>query len=344
MEKKRKLLLAKIAGGIFALIILFLLVSGCPGSKIRPAATAEVQRGIPVGTTDAVFTVRVEQRSPQIDVVGTVQARERTHLSARIPAYVKETLVSAGEQVSQGQTLIRLDDRELREQLAAAEAGLRQAETEFERTRRLHEADAATEQQLTAAETALNTARAGTEQMRVMLTYAEIKAPYAGIISERTVETGDLANPGQVLVRMYDPTAMRLEVHVPVRFVDLITIGDELPVTLDWPGAAYTGVVAEMLSEIDALTRTRLVKLDLPEETAVLPGTFGRAWISGAAEDAIPVPQSAIVNAGQLALAYVVSEGYAVPRLVKTGRTVGDTVDVLSGLADGDQILLNPQP
>ena len=344
MERKRKLLLFKISAAVAGLILLIAFMAGCPGGKIRPDATAAVTRGIPVTETDAMFTVRVEPRAQQIDVVGTVQARERTHLSARISAYVEETLVSAGQQVSRNQLLFRLDDRELREQLAAAEAGLRQAETEFERTRRLREADAATEQALTAAETGLNTARAGTEQIRVMLTYTEIKAPYDGIISERTVETGDLANPGQVLARIYDPSAMRLEVHVPVRFVDRIAIGDELPVTLDWPAASYTGVVAEMLSEIDPLTRTRLVKLALPEETTVLPGTFGRAWISGASEAAIPVPQTAIVNAGQLALAYVVENGFAIPRLIKTGRVYRDRIDVLAGLADGDVILLNPQP
>ena len=117
-----------------------------------PAGQLEYQPGLPLPPDAELFTVKSESIAPRVDVVGTVASDVKVNLSARIPAYVKEVFVSAGSPVKKGQELVTLDDREIHEQLTAAEAQLKQAETEFKRARQLFENKATTEQALTAAE------------------------------------------------------------------------------------------------------------------------------------------------------------------------------------------------
>ena len=283
------------------------------------------------------------EHAPRIQVVGTAASEERINLSARIPAAVKEVFVSAGTGVKKGQVLITLDDREIREQLSAAEAGFRQAQTEYERAKQLFENKATTDQALTAAESMFQSARAQVERVKVMLTYAQIVSPIDGIVADRRIEAGDLANPGQVLLSVYDPQRMRLEAPVPVRLIEKIALNQELEATLERPARTYKAVVTEIVGEVDPLSRTQTVKAHLVDAGGeVLPGTFGRLWVEDDAERSVRVPASAVYRVGQLEMVQVVAGDRALRRLVKAGSRVGDQVEVLSGLQAGDRVLVHP--
>ena len=228
-----------------------------------------------------LFTVKPESIAPRVDVVGTVASDVKVNLSARIPAYVKEVFVSAGSPVKKGQELITLDDREIQEQVTAAEAQFKQAETEFNRARQLFDNKATTEQALTAAQSMFTAARAQWDRSKVMLTYAQITSPMDGIVTDRRIEPGDLANPGQVLLAIYDPTNMQLEAPVPVRLLAKLPIGQAVEVTLDRPATNFQGRVRQIVSEIDPLSRTQLVKVHIEGTSSdVMPGTFGRLWVA----------------------------------------------------------------
>ena len=176
-----------------------------------------------------------------------------------------------------------------------------------------------------------------------MLTYAQVESPIAGIVTERRIEAGDLANPGMLLLAVYDPLRMRLEAPVPVRLVDRLALGQEVEVALDRPARVFRGTVAEIVSEVDAATRTQLVKVHLDGvEGDVLPGTFGRLWVEAEPREAIFVPAAAVVRIGQLAFVQVVRDGRAFRRLVKTGPAQGDRIEILSGLRTGDVVLAQP--
>jgi len=280
-----------------------------------------------------------------VDVVGTTASEEKINLSARIPAYVSDVFASAGDRVTKGQELVTLDDRDIRQQLAAAEAQLNQARTEYDRAKSLFEKEATTQQALTAAESMFHAAQAQVEQVKVMLTYAQVTSPIDGIVTERRIEAGDLANPGMLLLAVYDPSRMRLEAPVPVRLLDRLAVGQSVEVTLDRPAKVFPGTVSEIVSEVDPASRTQLVKIHLDgADGDVLPGTFGRLWVDAGPREVIAIPSSAIIRVGQLEFVQAVRDGRVVRRLVKTGPARDTSVEILSGLSAGDVILVNPVP
>ena len=332
----------KLLVGLVGLAIVIAWSGGFLSKKVKPGVL-EDQAGVAVPADAATVAVKAESAPVRVEVIGTTASEEKINLSARIPAYVSEVLASAGDRVKKGQKLIVLDDRDIRQQLAAAEAQLNQAKTEYERAKQLFEKEATTQQALTAAESMYAGARAQVEQVKVMLTYAQVESPIDGIVTERRIQAGDLANPGMLLLAVYDPLRMRLEAPVPVRLVDRLALGQGVEVSLDRPARVLQGQVAEIVSEIDAASRTQLVKVHLDGvEGDVLPGTFGRLWVDAEAREAVFVPASAVRQVGQLAFVQVVRDGRAVRRLVKTGPARGGRIEILSGLRAGESILANP--
>lgn len=329
----------KWGAGSIALAAVIAWSGGCFAKKQAPG-TVESAPGVPLPAGADTVTATAEATPVRIDVIGTVQSVEKVHLSSRLSAYVKDVQVSAGAQVQKGQVLVRLDDRELQEQLRAAEAQRSQAETEFNRTRKLMETGAATEQALTAARTGFDAAQAQKRQVEVMATFTEIAAPIDGVVTDRRVEIGDLANPGQVLLSVYDPVHLRVEADVPLRLLDRLPIGRDVTVQIDRPAMTCSGRVEQIVAEVDPQTRTQTVKVRLAGCTeAVLPGTFARVWIEEAVRPAVLVPCASVDRIGQLEFVRVARNGRAIRRLVRTGQVHGERVEILAGLEAGAEVL-----
>ena len=332
----------KIVLGLAVLVGLILWSVGVGKARVA-AGTVAYKAGLPLPPDAKSLTVKPESVAPRVDVVGTVSSELKVNLCARMPAYVKEIFVSAGSAVTNGQPLATLDDREIRQQVAAAEAQCKQAETELNRTRRLFESQAATEQALTAAQSLFDVARAQLDSAKVMLTYARIDSPLNGVVTDRRVEPGDLANPGQPLLSVYDSANMQLEVPVPVRLLGKLPVGQAVEGTLDRPAKTFQGRVRQIVSEIDPLSRTQLVKVHIEgADGGVLPGTFGRLWVADDARETVLIPASAVYTVGQIELVQVAQDGRAIRRAIRTGLRTGDSVEVLAGLSAGDAVLLNP--
>ncbi len=330
--------------GLAGLALLVAYSSGGCSPRVGPGK-APCEPGFPLPAGAGILEVKSEPVSPVVEVLGTVVPEAKIDLSSRISAYVRETFVSAGSRVTKGQVLITLDDRELKEQEAVMEAQLTQARTEYERTRQLREKNAATDQALTAAETAMNSALAQAQRARVMRSYAQVVSSLDGIVTDRQIEVNDLASPGQVLVTVYDPALMRFDAPVPVRFIDRIHLGQKVSVRLDRLASPVSGTVGQIVAEVDTLTRTQTVKIQLegtPE--SVLPGTFGRLLIEDAPRPAIRVPSACVIRVGQLEMVQKVENGRVIRQLVRTVPSGGDFVEILSGLSGGDRIVAQPVP
>ena len=330
--------------GVAGLAVIIVWSAGSCAEKVSPGSV-DAPAGIAVPDGAATVEVKVEPLATRIYVVGTTASEEKINLSARLPAYVKAVFVNAGDAVTNGQVLVTLDDREIREQLTAAEAQFKQAEAEYERARGLFEKNATTQQALTAAESMFQSARAQVDQVKVMLTYAQIAAPIDGVVTDRRIEAGDLANPGMLLLAVYDPARMRLEAPVPVRLIDRLALGQEVDVALERPartlkgqgrGDRQRGGPVQPHAEGQGPARGRRRARCCPARSA------GSGWKTSLAT-AIRVPQSAVYRSGQLELVQVARDGRAIRRLVKTGPEYGDTVEILSGLKAGETILAEPR-
>ncbi len=186
-------------------------------------------------------------------------------------------------------------------------------------------------------------AKAQLEDARAVLSHTKVEAPFAGLVTKRWVDVGDMASPGAPLIELEDVQQYRLEAIVDEAVVQGIKNGENVPVTLDAVGGGpLEGVVAELVPSADPSSRTFVVKIDIPSPQGIKSGMFGRAAFSAGQKDALSVPASAVFERGQLSGVYAVGEGgVARLRLITVGKRRGDTVEVLSGLDPGERIVVD---
>ena len=336
----------KLWAGLAGLVVIMGWAAGCHQTRLPPGQV-DAPLGRPLPEHARLLTLSNVWIHPLVQVVGTVASERTVHMSARLPAYIREIPVTAGQPVRQGDLLVTLDDRDVREQVKAAEARLGRAETEFARVARLLETGAATQRDYDVAEAALSATRAEVEQARVGLSDTRIVAPIDGIVIERRAEAGDLAAPGQVLMALYDPTVMRLEAHVPMHLLTHFAVGAEHAVELEYPAVRLRGSVTEQHGIIDPTSRTRTIKLALRRQTGdegepspLVPGAFGRMRVAERPHEGIRIPVDAIHRVGQLETVEVVENDRRVRRLITTGVEAAEGIEVLTGLRAGETILL----
>ena len=212
-----------------------------------------------------------------------------------------------------------------------ATAGLRAAEARV----------LAAESRVQDAASAVAAAVASRDAARVTESFTRIAAPFDGVVTEKTVEVGNMASPGTPLLRVEDTAAFRLELRVDESRARAVAVGAAVPVVVESAagGDAMTlnGTVAEVARAVDTDTRTFLVKIALPGDAQLRAGMFGRARIPGPARRVLVVPTGAVRQRGQIASVFVVDGGFARLRLVNVAGT-----EVLAGLVEGERVLVNP--
>jgi membrane fusion protein, multidrug efflux system len=185
-------------------------------------------------------------------------------------------------------------------------------------------------------------ARAVAERDAATLTvgYATIAAPADAVVVARTVEAGNLAAPGTVLLTLEEED-YRLEATVQESDVSRLHVGDHASVTLDAVGQTVTGRIVEIVPAADPVSRTFVAKIQLPRLAGIRSGVYGRARFGAGRRPALTVPRNAVTERGQLEAVFVVDGGQAaVLRLVKSGKRFGERVEVLSGLVEGDRVVV----
>ena len=248
-------------------------------------------------------------------------------------------------------------------QQQSAQALLQQAAADLARFEKLVEAKAATQQQLEHARTQRDTAQAqvlaaqglveqtraqqvGAEaavrEAQVMLSFAVIEAPFDGKISSKRINPGDTVTPGQVLFVVESPSEPQLHAMVSETVALHLKVGQALPVQIDAPQRQFDGVVREIVPQADPLTRTILVKVDLPKDAGLVSGLFGRLRVPIGDYSTLVVAKNAIRQSGQLNLVQVLEKpGLPVRRFVQIGPEHGSLVEVLSGVQEGDEVVTN---
>lgn len=313
--------------------LLAALVAGC-GKHEEEEASAPKAPAVAVAVTE----VAVQPLWDEEEVVGNVEAAQRAVLSAKVTGVIDSLKVAPGARVARGEVLATIDAREIRARLDSAVAAQDQAKKDFARIERLLQSGSSTRQEFDAATTRLRTADAGLVEARTMLQYTEITAPFDGVVTRKIIEVGDLATPGKPLLEMENSSLLRFECQIPEALIDRVQMGAELPVAIDAAGVALTGKVSEIAPSASAGSRTFLVKLDLPPAEKLRAGQFGRVSVPVRERPAVLVAEGAVVRRGQIESVFVIEEGVARLRLVKTGRRHNGQVEIISGLAGGEKV------
>jgi len=272
------------------------------------------------------------------EVVGTVRARHTASIAPTILGRVVELRIDLGQKVRSGEVLARISAGEIGAKVAEARAVSARATADFERAAKLFRDEAIPRAQYDAAKTQLEVARASFDEASAMADHAVLRAPFTGVVTAKLANAGDTAVPGQPLLVIEDPTALRFEATVPEAAARALSAGQRVAVRVDGIGDEVEGTVAEISPVSDPSSRTVLAKIDLPPDQRLHPGLFGRLSVVSGRSQALAVPPSAVVRHGQLEEVFVIDGGSAHLRLVRTGHALGDSIEIVSGLREGDTV------
>ena len=366
------------ASGVLWISLAFLAGCGSEPRKTDPAASAPVavqtittaDEQWPAGY-EAMGTVRarisaVIARKMMAEVREVrVQAGDRVRAGDLLVTLDARDLEAGYHRAEAGRDESRSAQAEELQAVAAAQAQLDLAKVTFGRMQELFDKKSISNQEFDEAVARRKAAEAGYEmaaakvaQVRARIAaadqelqnagilrgYAEIRAPFAGVVTAREVEPGSMAAPGAPLLTIERGGGYRLEASVEESHAQSIRAGQPVSVSLEALDHTLAARVSEIVPAVDAASRTYIVKIDLPPLPQLRSGMFGRALFQTGARNVLAVPAAAVTERGQLQSVMVAEAGYAHTRLITVGQKSGDRVEVLSGLSPGERVIFPLPP
>jgi RND family efflux transporter MFP subunit len=327
--------------------------------SLAVAACSPSPESAPVMDTGAIKTLDLQTQGQagvsQWD--GVIEAVQQADLTAQTAGRVGAVLVDVNDAVRPNQLLLRLTGIEqqasvdsAQAQVAAVKAQAQEAESTYRRYAGLAEKQFVSKQQLDQALATRNAARAQVlaaeaqaAQAMQQNDYTQVRAPFAGIVSERLVEPGESVSMGQPLLRVFNPAQLRIQVQVPQRVADVLRHNPEADITLD-DGVMLPAEQVVVYPSADAQAHSVTVRVLLPKtEKALKPGQVAKvAFAIAAGTDALWLPESAIWRRGELSGVYVVTDKTVLLRQLRLGETRAGRVEVLSGVSAGERIAVDP--
>lgn len=284
---------------------------------------------------------------------GTAEAFYEADLGARVSGYVSDLVVDVGSRVAAGQVLARIAAPEIAAARNAARSEVAARQSEHERTAALAARNSVTQKALTEARHRLDTALAALAEADALLRYATIEAPFAGIVTARAIDPGDMvfeaSSPkggSEPLLKVAKLDVIRVKTYVPERDAVWTDVGDAATIMFDaLPGRIFRGEIARLSGAIDPGTRTMLVEIDLQnDEARIRPGFYGQTRITlEHRERALAVPLAAVRFDDGKAYVLALAGDDTVRRAdVITGVEAGGFLEIVSGLTERDRVVAAP--
>lgn len=336
-----------------------LALGACKKGSDANAATTDAPAAavVTVGPENiAVATQKEIQSGPTIS--GSLAAEKEARLSAEVPGAVVQTLVEAGQRVTRGQLLARIDDAAIqqaylaaRSTLASAQTAAANAERELQRARTLVGAGAIAERDLETATTANTGAQAQLAAARAQVAAAQqnlertrITAPFSGVVATRDVSAGDVVAPGKQLFTVVEPGSMRLEASVPAEQLSSVRVGAPVSFTVNgYPGRNFTGRITRVSPIADPTTRQVQIIASIPNAgNTLVGGLFAEGKVASESRNGLVVPANAINERGIAPVAMRIRNGVVEEVQVQIGLrdAAAEVLEVTGGLAAGDTVLV----
>ena len=301
---------------------------GAPGFSQMPVGVVAV----PVQTRKLAF---------ELEALGTARANESVEVTAKVTNQVTAVRFQEGQQVRRGDVLVELDGEQARADLAAAEAALAESRSQFQRSRELYATKVLSDSQIEQIEATFKANQARVDSARARVGDTVIRAPFDGRVGLRRVSIGGLISPGTVITTLDDTSTIKLDFTIPETFLSAVAPGLAITArSVAWPDTDFDGRVASVDTRVDPVTRSVTVRALLPNTDGLLkPGMFLTVRLVRGEEDALVVPEEALVPEQGDVFVYVVRDGRAEKRKLRMGqRRVGE-VQVLEGLAAGEIVV-----
>ncbi|SHM11699.1 efflux RND transporter periplasmic adaptor subunit [Rhizobacter sp. OV335] len=358
---QRKLVARRVR--LLTIVVLVLLALGAGRTVISRMGNA---KALEAGTTERakqyVKTTlpKTAEAGQTLALPGTLQGFVQSPIAARAAGYLRRWTKDIGARVEKGEVLAEIESPELDQQLSQAVAareqaasGLQLATSTVERWESLRKKDVVSQQDLderrsSAAQARANLAAAdaNVQRLRQLEGFKRVVAPFAGVITRRNVDVGDLIDTsGKPLFTLSQTDPLRVYVNVPQSYAQLVKAGQPVVVTQgELRGRSFKGTVARTAASIDTGTRTMQVEIALPNpDGTLLPGAYVQVALPLSASQAMLVPTNALLFRAEGArVAVVDGNGRVTLKAVTLGRNYGETVEVLDGLGADQRLVLNP--
>ncbi|GHA27086.1 MexH family multidrug efflux RND transporter periplasmic adaptor subunit [Salinimicrobium marinum] len=291
-------------------------------------------------------TVKGEVLEPQkfsesLSLSGSLEANEQVELRSEVSGVVENISFQEGSKVSQGQVLVRVNDLELRAQLAKIKTAEKLASENERRAQLLLEKEAISQEEYDMARADLQSAEAESQLIAAQLAKAAIKAPFSGTIGLREISEGTYVTPSSLIAKLVNTDKLKLTFAIPEKYSNQVGVGSQLSFTTAGSPEEHTATIYAIEPGVDVATRTlKMRAIAENKEGKLIPGTFANVLLPLATvDDAIMVPTEALIPIQNGKKIYVVQNGIAREVIVQTGSRTEDSVRVLSGLKPGDTIL-----
>lgn len=311
-----------------------------PSAPAAGAGPAARSSGRPAAVT--VVPVRSERVSQKLEALGNARANESVDISTKISNIVTAVKFRDGERVQRGQVLVQLDDAQARADVAAAQATLAESESLYNRSRELLNTQALSKSSFDQLEATLKANRARLSAANARLEDTVIRAPFSGRVGLRRVSVGTLISPGAVITTLDDTSIIKLDFSVPENFVSSLREGLSVRATAPaFPGRTFAGKVSSIDSRVDMTTRSVTVRALLSNEDGALKsGMFLNVLLANDERAALVIPEEALTPEAERQYVFVVSDGKAQRREVRIGGRTPGRVEIVTGLAEGDTVVV----
>jgi len=320
---------------------LVLVLAGC-------GKEAETKAGAPARSVNAqTLLVQAGQVPEYYAAPANLVAVESVPVASRIMGYIHAIDVVEGQAVKAGQRLFTVDPTDAKSQADQAAAALADAKADYERYAALYKEEAVSRQHYEKMKLAYDRARAAAEGAGNQLRYAVVTSPIAGVVTQKLGNAGSLATPGQAVVVVENPARLQVQTQVGEEVLRRIKPGTAVPVEVDGSAEPIEARVAQVSPAADPVSRTFLVKLDLPAKPAgaaqgLKSGLFVRALFPLGERGALLLPKSAVLERAGIQGAFVVdAQGIAHFRMLRIGAEYGGQVEVQAGLSAGERVAVS---
>lgn len=348
---------------ILVVVAVLLLIGAARTLYQRHADGSALEKVAAEQSTQYVLTTTptLPQKGQMLTLPGTLQGYVQASIAARVSGYLKRWTHDIGSRVKQGELLAEIETPEIDQQLAQAIAAREQAAASLalarstaQRWEALRQKDVVAQQDLEERRNAVATAtanlaaaEANVQRLRQTEGFKRVLAPFAGVVTRRNVDVGDLidAGAGRVLFTMAQTDPLRIYVNVPQSYASRIQAGQPVSVTqAELQGKKFEGKVARTAGAIDTATRQMQVEIALPNpDGSLLPGAYVQVEVPLPPSKMLSVPENALLfRAEGPRVASVDAHGKVHLQPVTLGRNYGGSIEVLSGLQGQEQLVLNP--